>query len=114
MLPANVTGSVQLRRKTKSFRRVLCIHFFDYWDQQTEQQTNSVSLEALALNLAHQGRCLLLDVDSLTRRLERLEQVTQGKLWLDPSAGLKELRKRIPISDVEKVQMLNPFIKLNP
>ena len=57
------------------------------------------------------GRCLLLDVDSLTRRLERLEQVTQGKLWLDPSAGLKELRKRITISDVEKVQMLKSIYK---
>ena len=84
---------------------------FDYWEQYIGAQTNSVSLEALALNPSSPGRCLLLDVDSLTRRLERLEQVTQGKLWLDPSAGLKELRKRITISDVEKVQMLKSIYK---
>lgn len=84
---------------------------FDYWEQHIGAQTNSVSLEALALNPSSPGRCLLLDIDSLTRRLERLEQVTQGKLWLDPSAGLKELRKRITISDVEKVQMLKSIYK---
>ncbi len=87
---------------------------FDYWEQHIGAQTNSVSLEALALNPSSPGRCLLLDVDSLTRRLERLEQVTQGKLWLDTSTGMQALRKSIPISSDEKLKMLNAIYEKTP
>ena len=82
---------------------------FDYWrnvESGADAKVNSISLEALALAPGSPGQCLLLDADALTQRLEKLEETTAGDFWLDPSAGLKQVRKKSPLSDEKLKAML--------
>jgi hypothetical protein len=76
----------------------LVFSVLDYWDK-VKGQGDVLSLEELAYGEASPGLVFKIDEDSLIRRFEKLERVTNGQLTFDDTSGLRQVYRRASTPD---------------
>lgn len=72
----------------------------DFWTNYYPER-KSLTFEEIAYRPGSPGRLLRLDENSISKRLELIEKLTQGALVYDETAGLKQLYKRTEIDPIE-------------
>jgi hypothetical protein len=83
----------------------------EFWDRAAPGR-ESLSFSQVAYGFASLGSTFKLDENSLTERLDRLEQVTEGRLVYAETAGLSQIYRR---SDIPIFELLDRhYQKLDP
>ncbi len=74
---------------------LLVFAVLDYWHK-VKGQGDVLSLEELAYGEASPGLIFKIDEDSLIRRFEKIERLTNGQITFDETSGLRQLYRRSP------------------
>ncbi len=98
---AGERGSFQFNRGPKpELPDTILLHaILDFWDR-SFPATNTISLRDLAYRPGSPGRLLQLDEHSLAARMEEAEDLTNGALRFDDTAGLRQLYRRGAFSPI--------------
>lgn len=77
----------------------------DWWARGADH-LKSLSLYDVAHRAGSPGRVLKLDEDSLVSRLEKFEELTDGRIVYDETAGLKQLFRRSSMGASEALRLI--------
>ena len=93
----DVGSAVQFRRGPKPTLPddVFAHALMEFWRERYPSRRH-LSIETVATEPGSPGRVFLLDEDSVTERLERIDVVTSGAVWWDESSGLRQITCREP------------------
>ena len=76
----------------------------NFWLAQSD--ANSINFERLSYDPGSPGRAFRLEEDDLIERLSRLGEITDGALIWSETAGLKQLTRRTPLTELEDIKFL--------
>ncbi|RKU07522.1 DUF4007 domain-containing protein [Candidatus Poribacteria bacterium] len=82
----------------------------DFWEVRFSGN-NSLTLANIAYSESSPGRTFLLDEDTLVEYLDKLENLTDGALRYDETAGMKQVHRRKKIAPME---LFNQYYRGNP
>jgi hypothetical protein len=84
---------------------VLAFALIEFWNAQGTT-ANNLAFEKIAYEPGSPGKIFKIDEDSLVNRLEKIEIVSEGALYYDDTAGIKQIYKRT-------VGEIDPFVFLD-
>ena len=80
--------------------RIFAAALSEFWDTRFSEN-NTLTFANIAYSPRSPGRTFQLDEDTLVEYLDRLENLTEGALYYDETAGMKQVHRNRKIDRME-------------
>lgn len=85
---------------------VIAFAIMEFWDELAGSKSDTLSVEKVVFDPSSPGRVFLIDEDSLTQRLEKISETTDGLISWSETAGLKQLIRNGAFSQEARLKLI--------